>query len=47
MALAEGLATLYDLSNEQRKMLNEGVKTAVQHFNRRMLRSTRMIQGKH
>lgn len=38
MALAEGLATLYDLTTEQKQMLNESLKTAASKFNRRTLR---------
>lgn len=45
MALAEGLATLYDLSGEQRKMLIDGVKSAASQFNRRTLQSARLNQG--
>ncbi|XP_037034806.1 spatacsin [Bradysia coprophila] len=44
MALAEGLASLYDLSVEQRKMLSDGVKLASSKFNRRTLTSTRLSQ---
>lgn len=40
MALAEGLATLYDLSLEQRQMLSDGVKSAISRFNRRTLQQT-------
>ncbi len=45
MALAEGLASLYDLSGDQRKMLSDGVKSAASKFNRRTLISTRLSQG--
>lgn len=41
MALAEGLASLYDLSVEQKQMLNEGLKVAASRFNRRTLRLKR------
>lgn len=41
MALAEGLASLYDLSVEQKQMLNEGLKAAASKFNRRTLRLKR------
>lgn len=47
MALAEGLASLHDLSGEQRKMLSDGVKSAASKFNRRTLKSTRLSQGKN
>lgn len=41
MALAEGLASLYDLSAEQKQMLNDGLKAAASKFNRRTLRLKR------
>lgn len=41
MALAEGLASLYDLSGEQKQMLNDGLKVAASKFNRRTLRLKR------
>lgn len=42
MALAEGLANLYDLSAEQKQMLNDGLKQAASKFNRRTLRLKRL-----
>ncbi|XP_055311007.1 spatacsin [Sitodiplosis mosellana] len=42
MALAESLANLYDLSTEQKQMLNAGLKQAASKFNRRTLRLKRM-----
>lgn len=42
MALAEGLASLCDLSIEQKQMLNDGLKTAASKFNRRTLRLKRL-----
>lgn len=42
MALAEGLASLYDLSAEQKQMLNDGLKQAASKFNRRTLRLKRL-----
>lgn len=45
MALAEGLASLYELSVEQRQMLNDGAKNAASKFNRRTLRLTRVSQS--
>lgn len=42
MALAESLASLYDLSTEQKQMLNAGLKQAASKFNRRTLRLKRM-----
>lgn len=40
MALSEGLVTLYDLSQEQRQMFSDGVKSAISRFNRRTLQQT-------
>lgn len=42
MALAESLASLYDLSLEQKQMLNDGLKHAASKFNRRTLRLKRL-----
>lgn len=42
MALAENLASLYDLSAEQKQMLNNGLKQAASKFNRRTLRLKRL-----
>lgn len=42
MALAENLASLYDLSAEQKQMLNDGLKQAASKFNRRTLRLKRL-----
>lgn len=42
MALAENLASLYELSTEQKQMLNAGLKQAASKFNRRTLRLKRM-----
>lgn len=42
MALAEGLASLHDLSAEQKQMLNDGLKVAASKFNRRTLRLKRL-----
>lgn len=42
MALAEGLANLYDLSAEQKQILNDGQKPAAPKFNRRNFRLKRM-----
>ncbi|XP_031632932.1 spatacsin [Contarinia nasturtii] len=42
MALAESLASLYDLSSEQKQMLNDGLKHAASKFNRRTLRLKRL-----
>lgn len=42
MALAESLASLYDLSTEQKQMLNAGLRQAASKFNRRTLRLKRM-----
>lgn len=41
MALAEGLASMLDLSVEQKRLLNDGVKSAASMFNRRTLRLKR------
>lgn len=41
MALAEGLASLVDLSVEDKQMLNEGIKVVASKFNRRTLRLKR------
>lgn len=46
MALAEGLASLYELSVEQRQMLNESAKAVASKFNRRTLRLARLSQSK-
>lgn len=45
MALAEGLASLYELSVEQKQMLNESAKSAASKFNRRTLRLARLSQS--
>lgn len=42
MALAEGLANLYDLSAEQKQMLNDGLKQTSSKFDRRTLRLKRL-----
>lgn len=42
MALAENLASLFDLSTEQKQMLNDGLKNAASKFNRRTLRLRRL-----
>lgn len=42
MALAEGLANLYDLSAEQKQILNDGQKLAAPKFNRRSFRLKRV-----
>lgn len=42
MALAESLASLYDLSAEQKQMLSDGLKQAASKFNRRTLRLKRL-----
>ncbi|XP_058814826.1 spatacsin [Topomyia yanbarensis] len=45
MALAESLVSLYNLSKEERLMLNEDYKRAANRFQRRTLRSTRISQS--
>lgn len=45
MALAEGLSSLYDLSTEQKQMLNDGLKVAASKFNRRTLRMKRFMSS--
>lgn len=45
MALAEGLASLYELSVEQKQMLNDSAKSAASKFNRRTLRLARRSQS--
>lgn len=42
MALAEGLATLYDLTYEQRQMLTDDAKSAASRFNRRTLNKNQL-----
>lgn len=42
MALAEGLASLYELSSDQKQILNDGLKHAASKFNRRTLRLKRL-----
>lgn len=46
MALAEGLASLRDLSFEQRQMLTDGAKIAFSRFNRRTLDTNRFNLSK-
>lgn len=45
MALAESLVSLYNLSKEERLMLNEDYKRASNRFQRRTLRSSRVSQS--
>ncbi|XP_058453189.1 spatacsin [Malaya genurostris] len=45
MALAESLVSLYNLSKEERLLLNEDYKRAANRFQRRTLRSTRISQS--
>ncbi|XP_055544152.1 uncharacterized protein LOC129729540 [Wyeomyia smithii] len=45
MALAESIVSLYNLSKEERLMLNEDYKRAANRFHRRTLRSSRISQS--